>query len=321
MCMRILSRLYWLLLFLAAPTPILCSNTFTRYEEGSCQLIGDPDIYGIGVRVSYYLIFTAGIVATAAKSNKGIDDCLKGVNIVFLAVNIVLLRNAVSGSFAVVEYTISYNLAFVPYISLVPGLIRGNGNVAAWGAFCTLFGLGCIFPPWLYRDLIGQGQKPDCPSIKVYAATNLDLSKNVGAIRGVIVFWIIVAPFFFVAGFFLIISSVKGAKTLGETTPSHLIQKVMHTLKLLDSHKRRKAISVKSRIPLFVVCVGLGAFSAATVESILVQNNIELSGAEFTSTNQLIPFLVGLFTLISTVWDVCLELYSPAKGKNERNPC
>jgi hypothetical protein len=41
-----------------------------------------------------------------------------------------------------------------------------------------------------------------------------------------------------------------------------------------------------------------------SVEKLISLNSIDLSDVEFLSTGQLIPFLVGLFTFISTMWGI-----------------
>ncbi len=77
---------------------------FTRYEDGTCRLIGDPDLYGLGVRLGYYLSFFAGVLALAANVNKGIENSLKAINAIFAAILIALVHNTTVGSLVVLEW-------------------------------------------------------------------------------------------------------------------------------------------------------------------------------------------------------------------------
>lgn len=58
------------ILFAASP-----AEAFTHYkDDGSCQIVGDTDIYGIGVRVGYYFTFFAGVLAIGFNNRRGTTD-------------------------------------------------------------------------------------------------------------------------------------------------------------------------------------------------------------------------------------------------------
>src|SRR5271155_2495015 len=111
------SRLTLILMILSCVSP---SSQFTRYvdDPNSCNIIGDTDIYGIGVRISYYLAFWAGFIAMLANHKSAVRDCRKGVNIISFAVCIIVIRNTVQGSFALLEWYIVFPMVFLPVISL-----------------------------------------------------------------------------------------------------------------------------------------------------------------------------------------------------------
>lgn len=54
-----------------------------------------------------------------------------------------------------------------------------------------------------------------------------------------------------------------------------------------------------------VVILSSGGISVIVfTELVLKKNMVDLNGAPFTSTSQLLPFLIGLLTLVSTIWSI-----------------
>ena len=104
--MRHFSLALLIMLFLHA-TPSL---QLTHYvdDPDSCDIIGDTDIYGIGVRISYYIAFWSGIIAMIFSHSSAIRDCRKGLNIISSAVFVTVIRNTLQGSFAVFEWYIVF---------------------------------------------------------------------------------------------------------------------------------------------------------------------------------------------------------------------
>ncbi|KAM7219252.1 hypothetical protein V8F06_005421 [Rhypophila decipiens] len=78
-----------------------------------CSRIGDPDLYGLGVRVAFYISFGTSLVAIVF----GLFDELKiprlSFSVLFASLLIILVRNVHQRSFALFEWYIVSGLAFV----------------------------------------------------------------------------------------------------------------------------------------------------------------------------------------------------------------
>ncbi|KAH6684596.1 hypothetical protein B0J14DRAFT_16026 [Halenospora varia] len=85
-----------------------------------CTLYGDSDLYGLGVRISFYLQFGVGLVGVWVGSTKEIKSLRLGFNTLSSALFIVLLRNANRGSFALLEWNIVGNLIFLFPLVMLP---------------------------------------------------------------------------------------------------------------------------------------------------------------------------------------------------------
>lgn len=78
-----------------------------------CYILGDSDLYGFGVRLSFYIQFGVGLIGVLF----GLVDETKGTrfgfNVLYLALLIILIRNTVEGSFALLEWYIVTGLLFL----------------------------------------------------------------------------------------------------------------------------------------------------------------------------------------------------------------
>lgn len=169
--------LIFILLTLISP-----SWQFTQYVEdpSSCAIIGDPDVYGPGVRISYYLSFWAGIIAMIADHDDALRDVRKGLLIIGCAVLITLIRNAVQGSFAVFEWYVLSPLVIILPITLIPNfdVKIAPKDLGSLGAWVCLYGIFLMLQPWIWWVKLHQGTRPSCnPKALIYAVFNLYNSK------------------------------------------------------------------------------------------------------------------------------------------------
>ncbi|KAK4458474.1 hypothetical protein QBC42DRAFT_276589 [Cladorrhinum samala] len=156
--------LYLLILSLSA-TP---AAAITQYAEApSCQIIGDPDIYGIGVRLGYYLTFFAGAIAVCSRNKRAMGETIKPINIIFCAVLIALIRNTLKGSFALLEWQITIlSVWSLPTFLCVLIFTFGSARPASWAIYLLLSSIYLGLTPWLYWTRREQGQRMDCPVFK-----------------------------------------------------------------------------------------------------------------------------------------------------------
>lgn len=157
------------LLGLVAP-----SAQFTHYEEGSCRLIGDTDLYGIGVRVSYYLAFFAGTIALAFGNSRAVRDTKKGTAVLGFALFIIFVRNALQGGLAVFEWQLLLQTVFVLVTAAFLPLAF-VGGIASSAALAVVYGLFAVVAPWVYFTLADQGLKDGC-ELKAFIFTYFDFN-------------------------------------------------------------------------------------------------------------------------------------------------
>ncbi|KAK3356619.1 hypothetical protein B0T25DRAFT_565963 [Lasiosphaeria hispida] len=298
--------------FALAVTAVLLSASptaaFTHYEDdGSCQIVGDTDIYGVGVRVGYYLTFFAGVLAVGFNNSKGTTDSLKAVNTIFSAILIVLIRNAALGSFAVLEWQIATVLVFLlPLASLLITFMLGGPGLASWGAFFILYGLYAALQPWLFWTLLEQGRDLACPSIRMFIYAPFDFYNPIYVkfIRAMSIISCVSAPLPIIGGCYLIGSSMKGRRTLRETSISRRIKEAKAEVAGSDIDLDMVKRSGLTRVVMVIAILFGGCAGIVSVERVISLNSIDLTEVGFLSTGQLIPFLVGLFTFISTAWSI-----------------
>ncbi|KAM7209983.1 hypothetical protein V8F06_014634 [Rhypophila decipiens] len=228
----------------------MSSGGRTSYADNSCQLIGEGDLYGVGVRVSYYLFFFATLIAILSKTlspsqttrkTGPIGRCAEAINILTFAILVVIIRNTRNGSFATLEWFLTYPTILVTFISLCFALLVWNnaGILLCYGVTLCLL---TVCQPWLYWRRMYQGSKPECE----------------------VRYW-----FFGERNFF------------GQVWVTFF--------------------SVMS----VVACIGGIALFFVAVDHAFAKKIVDLrvlSGSSLDSTSQLIPFLTGLLSFLSTLY-------------------
>ncbi|KAK0732037.1 hypothetical protein B0H67DRAFT_92649 [Lasiosphaeris hirsuta] len=286
------TRLLFSLLSLAAP-----SMQVTHYETGSCQIIGDPDLYGIGVRVSYYLAFASGVIALLFGNARAVEDVKKGNAIVGFSLFIILVRNARQGSLAVLEWELVFTMVFL-LMSAAYGPLCVFGDRATRAVLSIVYGLYSVLQPWVFFSLADQGRKEGC-ELRMFLFAYFDFYNThwVGFLKFQSILITIVGVFFLGFGVLNTVRAVKdiyygrnsgnsGNRDDGEDSDS-------------DSDEDGQRDIFRG---FAVISVASGSIAIAFTEKLVSGNNIDLSEASFTSTSQLIPFLVGVASFFSTVW-------------------
>ncbi|KAK0702734.1 hypothetical protein B0H67DRAFT_650111 [Lasiosphaeris hirsuta] len=83
-----------------------------------CHLIGDPDLYGVGVRAAFYLSYFTCVLAFLFGLVDQFRSPRLSFNILFLTIMIILVRNANVGSFVLFEWYIVGGLAIITLAAL-----------------------------------------------------------------------------------------------------------------------------------------------------------------------------------------------------------
>ncbi|KAL4736264.1 hypothetical protein BDV11DRAFT_207794 [Aspergillus similis] len=200
----------------------------TRYTDdlSSCDIIGDGDVYGIGVRLGYYFSWISGLIAVVFDNPRAVRDTRRGVIMISLAVYIIMVRNTLSGSFALLEWSIVFPMAI-------------------WAPLLVLS----------VTSFIDQDDAPGAISLTTYI------------FRG------------------------HNGNDGGERPAAGDGQ--------MDIPSRYSVTLIR-----FIFLAPAGISNIVFAEKILTGNNIDLSDAPLLSSGQLIPFIVGLAGLVSTLWSV-----------------
>lgn len=302
-----LKRQYSLALILALY--VSPSWQFTHYvsDPNSCEIVGDTDIYGIGVRISYYLAFWSGIIAVLFNHKNAVRDCRKGLNIISSAVFITVVRNTVQGSFALFEWYIVFPMViFIPIFSLVTfnakEIVKEIVSMSVWFFLNSTYSL---LQPWIWWIKLHQGSRPQCnPQVLIYAWFDLYNPKYV-------TFGKVISIFVCITGAIILLSSlalILAAGFNGDEIEKY-INSVLHQMRAESPHSHHQQDEKSSGKNVGMAL--LSSFPGITVivftELVLKRNRVDLSGAPLTSTSQLLPLLVGIFTFVSTIWSIVTD--------------
>jgi hypothetical protein len=235
-----------------------------------------------------------------ANHKSAVRDVRKGVNIISCAVFITVVRNTVQGSFALFEWYIVFPMVFLPVISL-PSLepkeiLKGLGSMGVW---MVLYGVYSVLLPWIWWVKLYQGSRSNChPQVLIYAFFDLYNPHYVTFGKAVSIIACITGAIMLILGIALIIAAAFSAAKIEDAFTSFL----------KDLSNKEVKESIKGYSLLMAICSAFGGVSLVVFTELeLKRNKVDLSDSPLTSTNQLLPFLVGLFTFISTVWSVMTE--------------
>jgi hypothetical protein len=142
-----------------------------------------------------------------------------------------------------------------------------------------------------------QGSRPNCnPQVLIYAFFDLYNHKYVTFGKVISIFACIGGAILFIGGIILIITArFSTAKLKG------FIDSIVKEFPDIETN-------ITGSNWFLAFCF---SFSGITLivfsELVLKRNKMNLSDAPLTSTSQLLPLLVGIFTLVSTVWSVITD--------------
>lgn len=281
------SSLSFLILLLLALTTHCTANTQFSREPGSCRVIGDGDVYGKGIRLSYYLQWVSAIIGLWIAPQSA-DRTRIATSILTLSVFINAVRGAaVDDSLVVVEWYIAYYLAFWLLVFNLPTYGAAFKSSAGSLAIILLnYVMVLSFLAWIYWRGTFYGYKEGC-NAKVFLFT---------AINAYNPHWILASKVLNSMGLIAALAAFIGALVL-------LFLGLTEWLGEVDE----SPASLGDRLPLVIVWTFLllteGAFSIAFVERTIQVNHIDFPGASLTDSGQLIPFLIGVFTLVSVFWE------------------
>jgi hypothetical protein len=278
-------------------------STFAATTQTSdCQIIGDADIYGLGVRLSFYLQWVASLVQLFFCPEASATTRPAAV-ITVLAVFINTLCNLHGETLVAVEWSMLYSLLTCLLSWNIPiteamwhGLDKTGGSYFVLFVILAVYQIMCpyiIFKAWDY------GRQPGC-SAKFIFWTAIDAYSK-GWTIFLKVSWVI-APL------------VPGALYLGLAIYSLLKWStswgISAGLKKLLSKFEASFIEGEDDISdgaavwfLRSFALGAGAIGIGFLEATIIKNNITFPDTHLTNSGQLMPLLIGIFTLVVTICD------------------
>jgi len=174
---------------------VTSSVAVTHFVEDprSCQIIGDTDVYGIGIRLGYYLQWVAVLFATVLAPAEA-ATARTASNIVNLAVLINTFYSASNDGLIAADWWIVFWMTITLSVFNVPcsdkALMEGLGRL---GVGEILYSIFLFAQPWLYFRGLDIGGKPGCV-VKVFLFAEIDVYSRAWRIIGK-VFAVISCPF------------------------------------------------------------------------------------------------------------------------------
>jgi hypothetical protein len=271
------------ILFIESIAPAAAYTVYAP-EPGSCRIIGDPDVYGIGIRLCYYLQWVATILASwiAPEQNSIARTSANTVTLGVLASN---FRSAQHGSLIAVEWYIVLWMTFVLSATNLPKRSEISGSFSL-SVQLLLWSVKLLAQPWVYFRAFNTGHKDGCSAF-VFLFAKINVYHNgwrifgkVASILGVVVVvgvFLPLAVYFFYAG-------VRSKYEGDESFARPVIYQATTTT---------------------ILKLALGAISIAVIEMTIKVNSVDLSAGPLYSGGQLIPFVVGLVSIFATFVGAC----------------
>ncbi|KPM38841.1 hypothetical protein AK830_g7749 [Neonectria ditissima] len=246
--------------------------------DSQCQLEGNPDLYGIGVRIGLYSQWTATLLVTLFDSRN--EGAYRVINLIMqCAIFLGLCTDSTRGGNAV-GCVITQLLLCGSLSSLTGDGISHAGSLS--GVFRVLFynalsAYGC----WFWFVGLDSMMEPGCPDEVAFFGGSL----ITGRFR-------IFAKVFSVAGL------VFSVCLLGWNVVA-----TGQRLRRVFRYGRQPRARPRIEIGLLLLSLGLIAFSIGAVEYLIDVNDI--SGlTDVNSVGQFLPLLVGTIACFQTTWTI-----------------
>ncbi|KAL9578047.1 MAG: hypothetical protein Q9212_005976 [Teloschistes hypoglaucus] len=308
------TRVRCLLLVLATGLRITAASTHYLADLDSCQIVGDTDLYGIGVRVGLYLQWLSLFLALVFASPNEAIHAFTASNIITLAVftSFLVGINDHGDGLVFVDFPIVVCLTIVLSIGLVIAALfayKDNTRTRIMACFLIfIYSCPIYMLPWVAFEGYDHGNRPHCRLqtwILWYwydeegAKAKKEKAKG-GAHQGLQnlalflpLLWTIILLLVF-RGVFLHHHSTKSAGwssvpgTTDDTSSS-------------PAEATADRVQARARLPGLFIAIGTccAIFVVAEVEQAIRENQIDMSAATWSNTGQLVPLLSGMFNSTS----------------------
>jgi hypothetical protein len=260
----------------------LCTPAFAiTVQSPTCEIQGDPDIYGVGIRCSFYLQWASLVLILVFCPHEGAAHRTAST-ITTLAVYINAFRSSRHGSLVAIDFPLLWYLASIltffnwPVTSV--GLKRNGGSQAVVLVVLAMYYLA---GPWVYFKGLQIGRQPGCDVKYVIFAPISIYSKGLSTFMKVVSIMTIIPAL------------------LSLFIATKLVRAWFESWSEDGEEEPQKANLIYSRI-LGGMQLVTGSLAIAFTEMILKANRITFPDTHITDSGQLIPLLIGIFTFIAT---------------------
>jgi hypothetical protein len=276
------AALYSLVFLLIPP-----ADAFTKYtnKPGSCQIEGDADVYGLGIRLGFYLQWAAVMLGTWIAQDQ-VEMARIASNIVTVAVCTNMFRGVSHGALIAADWWIVCSMTFVltiGYIPVRPILLKTPTSSLVF--LSLLWSMITVAECWVWFKGVDIGHREGCTvkifvvflKVNVYNTTLRTIFKVKSVLANII-------------GAIFVIRLV--CKWLGSVVRFRIEGTE-------GGSSKPKAYGYMLEAGLTVFQLIFGVFAILQIELTIKINNISVS-APITSSGQLIPLVAGVFTLAAT---------------------
>jgi hypothetical protein len=292
------------LILLTLINPVSSSAKFADGTK-TCLINGDADVYGLGIRLNFYLQWAAMIFSTWVDVEQ-INFSRRVSNILAISVYTNLFFGVSNGSLIAAEWWIVYFETFVLTLGFVPHrLVLKKKSVLDMGFLGVLWCMIVFAECWLWFEGVDLEHKEGCV-IKVFL---LFFAANVQNKKWKTVFQIGSV----LSSVFTTVLLIVGCRREWENW-----EKVVAGGE--EGNGTRNAENEKENVNVIILKAGLSVFqliigglAILQIEMTMKVNSISVSAAPLTSSGQLIGFLNGIY-MLGAVFVTCIKVLLKKKN-------
>jgi hypothetical protein len=269
------------ILFIFALLPTLTYAATIQNED--CTIQGDSDVYGPGIRYGLYMQWLATVLFLFFCPER-VNIARSSSAILTLAVYINFFRNVRDGNLISIEWLLLFNIFTALLLSSYPTTVhswrKGGGTVSVVFLIFAAYYLGT---PYVLFHSWTNGRQPHC-DIKDFIFAPVSVYSHG--------WWTTFKVLFIIAAVIVVPALIAGAiSALYAWFTGWFDDDLETTYEPMNLAAASQAFS--SMI--------LGVVAIPFAEKMLRINHVYFSNVSITTSGQLIPLLVGIFTLSSAV--------------------